>query len=560
MLVEWGESIYTPDFHIFDSFSKSKRYSDISYIFDKMLLFILLSTASAFHNDDIQGVTVIKDNFPTSQANVEFGTGYNTVNLQRTYNSAVQVQRGLKSGGYIECTYRIKLCKSREEFLTSFSGGVSASASYMGVEGSASVKFLTETKITSLDSVLVASVDAITDTEIATEAQYIAAAQNLLDNQEFDKFVETYGTHYLRKVILGGKMVLVMKFSSRSQEDKQELDTKLGVSTGTFGAEAEFSAKMQEIRESSSLEVSLYASGSDTEPPKPDVQACIQYAIDFAKSVLTYSTVREVEYAGVWTIPGTPDSFKRYLFPLQAKTDDIVGISVSMMNVHSRLTDMLAQQDSDLAYFTPGAWAKVKELKHQVQSLRTELQNEFKTSQVSEFPALIEHFHGQPDLISDQVNEIVARERELGESVVLRSSGTGKYLSTHVNGYPRLDGRAPVSVKFQDISGRTDVTIGGNNFAYIRSVRDPSKALCMGKNDWFVFWSVPNGQTSCMWRLAHATDVNKKNLQYGDRLILYNRYWPSYVMGVSDDRRWVACVADTLAGSRVHQWVVERAH
>jgi len=501
---------------------------------------------------------VIKDNFPTSQANVEFGTGYNTVNLQRTYNSAVQVNRGLQAGGYIECTYRIKLCKSREEFLTSFSGGISASASYMGVEGSASVKFLTETKITSLDSVLVASVDAITDTEIATEAQYIPVAQTLLDNKEFDKFVETYGTHYLRKVILGGKMVLVMKFSSRSQEDKQELDTKLGVSTGTFGAEAEFSAKMKEIRESSSLEVSLYASGSDTEPPKPDIEACIQYAIDFAKSVLTFSTVREVEYAGVWTIPGTPDSFKRYLFPLQAKTDEVVGISVQLLNVHSRLTDMLAQQDSDLAYFTPQAWAKVRELKDQVKSLRTSLQNQFKTSQVSEFSALIEEYYGQSQLISKQVDDLVAEERELGESVVLKSAGTNKYLSTHVDSYPRLDGRAPVSVRFEDISGRPEVTIGGNHYAYIRSVREPSRVLCMGKNDWFVFWGEV-GSSACQWRLAHSTDVNKKRLHYGDRLLLYNRYWPSHLMGVSEDRRWVACVADTEASNRAHQWVLERS-
>ena len=85
-------------------------------------------------------------------------------------------------------------------------------------------------------------------------------------------------------------------------------------------------------------------------PPQPDIQACIQYAINFAKSVLTYSTVREVEYAAVWTIPSIPDTFKRYLFPLQAKTDEIVGISVNLLDVYSRLTDMIAQQDFDLAF------------------------------------------------------------------------------------------------------------------------------------------------------------------------------------------------------------------
>ena len=527
-----------------------------------MLFFILFATVSAFHSDDVQGVTVIKDNFPTSQTSVEFGTGYNTVTLQRTYNSAVQVSRGLHSNkGYIECTYKIKLCKSREEFLTSFSGGISASATYMGVEGSASVKFLTDTRITSLDSVLVASVDAITDTDIATQARFTEEAQTLLDNEEFDKFVETYGTHYLRKIILGGKMVLVMKFSSRSQEKKQELDTKLEVSTGTFGGKAEFAMKMQEIRESSSLEVSLYASGSETEPPQPDIQACIQYAINFAKSVLTYSTVREVEYAALWTIPSIPDSFKRYLFPLQAKTDEIVGISVNLLDVYSRLTDMIAQQDFDLAFFTPGAWGEVRELQEHVESLRAELQSQFKTNHLSEFSALIETYYGQADLISKQVDEILAEEKALGDSIVLRSSGSGKYLSTSVDDYPRLDDRDPVGLRFEDISGRVEVTMGGNNYAYIRSVSDPSQVLCMMKNFWFVFWAAPemNG-SACQWRLAHSTKVNKNRLEYGDRVLLYNRYWPSYVMGASEDGRWVACIADTEASNREHQWVVERGH
>ena len=157
-----------------------------------LVLILAVATVECFHNDNIQGVTVIKDSFPTSQANVEFGTGYNTVNLERTYNTAVEVSRGVNRGGYIECTYRIKLCKSRDEFLNSFSGGISASASYMGVEGSTSVKFLTETKITSLDSVLVASVDAITDTEIATGATLTEEGGILLEQGKFEQFVEQY--------------------------------------------------------------------------------------------------------------------------------------------------------------------------------------------------------------------------------------------------------------------------------------------------------------------------------------------------------------------------------
>ena len=502
---------------------------------------------------------MIKDSFPTSQANVEFGTGYNTVNLERTYNTAVEVSRGVNRGGYIECTYRIKLCKSRDEFLNSFSGGISASASYMGVEGSTSVKFLTETKITSLDSILVASVDAITDTEIATGATLTEEGEILLEKGKFEQFVEQYGTHYLRKIILGGRMILVMKFSSTSVEKKKELDSKLGVSTGTFGSEAEFAAKMHEIRESSSLEVSLYASGSNTEPPKPDVESCIQYAIDFAKSVLDFPTVREVEYAAVWTIPGTPDSFKRYLFPLQAKTDEIVGISCNLLDVYSALSDMLAQRDNDLRFFGDEAWDKVTDLQNQVRSMRLDLQNSFKVSRVSEFGDLITRYGGQGDKIWAEAEELAKQERVLDGSFVLRSSGADKYISTEVNGYPRLDSRAPVALNFRDTSGG-EVQIGTSTSVLIQSVRS-SKILCMGKNNWYVFWDSASyaGDAKCQWRLAHSTDHNKVTLEYGDKVILYNRFWPNYLMGVSDDQRWLGCVADTQAGNYLHQWVLERS-
>ena len=527
----------------------------------RIFVFILFISASAINNDNIQGLIVVKDNFPAGQDDVEFGTGYNTVKLQRTNNSAVQVNKGLDlSGGYIEYTYKIELCKSREEFLTSFSDGISASASYMGVDGSASIKFLTEWKVTSLDSVLVAGVDVITDTETATQVQFSDTAQTMLDDEDYGMFVETYGTHYLRKIILGGKMVLIMKFSSRSQEEKEALDSKLGVSTGTFGAKAEFAAKMQGIRESSSLEVSLYVSGGDTEPPKPDVKACINYAIKFANSVLVHSTVREVEYAAVWTIPGISDSFKRYLFPLQGKTDKIVEMSISLLNIQFKLTDMLAQRGTDLAFFTPQAWDKVSELKDQTMFLRTKLQNDFKNSPVSDFPELIEDYHGTPKLISAQISEIFVQERMLDHDFVMRNSGSGKYLSTASNSYPRLNVRSPVSVQFEDTSGGKAVEFGGSNYAYVRSVRFPSKVLCMESNNWYVFWGTSHGDTKCQWRLVDATLTDKREVQYRDRILLHNRYWPNYLMGMSENRRWVACVDDTQAGSIENQWVLERSH
>ena len=300
-----------------------------------LLLSFLLAGSHAYEPDNIMGVVTISDYYPTNKK--EFGTGYNTVTLRRTYTNPVEVStEHFLGGGYISCEFEIKLCKSREEFFSSMSGGVSTSGSYMGVEGSASVKFLTETTITSLDSVLIASVEAVTNTEYAPATGYVADAQKLLDDELYERFIETYGTHYQRNIISGGKMMLIMKFTSNSRENKSELDSKLGLSTGVFGAEAEFAAAMKSVKESSSMSVKSWASGSNTEPPQPNVEACIQYAIDFAKSVLEYPAVKKLQYTALWTIPGTPQAFKQFIFGRQSDTDKVVRISVGLLNVDNR--------------------------------------------------------------------------------------------------------------------------------------------------------------------------------------------------------------------------------
>ena len=192
-------------------------------------LFYLVSiTIASQSHDNIQGQIKITDNYPTSIKEIDWGTGYNSVKLTRTYNEPVDVKMPVSAyKGFIELSYKIELCKTREEFQKFHSGGISVAASYMGVEGSADISFLTETTITSLDSVLVTSVIAITDTSRIDSAELKKEAKALLEQEQYERFVEMYGTHFLRKVLLGGKMVLVMTFSSRSTKEKNELDAKL---------------------------------------------------------------------------------------------------------------------------------------------------------------------------------------------------------------------------------------------------------------------------------------------------------------------------------------------
>ena len=549
---------------------------DTHYVTVKMIP--SLSHTNALHHDHIQGVIVIRNCFPTSQANVEFGSGYNTVKLQRTFNNAVEVDLNDTKGSIISCHYLMKLCQSKEEFHSSFSGGISTSAGYMGVEGSASSTVFSEMNITSLDSMLVISVDVTTTTEEVTNVRLKEEPAALLKEEKMFEFVEVYGTHYLGKIIKGGRMVLVMKFSSESVEKKEELDALLKLSAGAFGSEVDFKANMENIKEYSSFEVHLCTNGSTMEPPKPEIDACMEYAIGFKKSVAASPSVRELDYIALWTIPGAvPLSFYLYLVPLQAKTDQIVGISRCLQEVHSTITGMLEQRDSDLSFFTSSAWEKLTELSKQVESLRTDLQMKFKTTLISELSAIINEFSGKGDLIADEVDKIAAQERILGDSFILQSYGTGKYISTEVesylatcivsqrgNGYPRLDSRDPVALKFEVISDKETiksekVTLGAT--VLIRSMRN-SKILSMGMASKFVFWANPTlgSEKRCQWRLAHATNVGKVALEYGDRVVLYNRYWPNYIMGVSKDERWIKDIQARESDSSSHYWVLKRGN
>lgn len=46
-----------------------------------------------------------------------------------------------------------------------------------------------------------------------------------------------------------------------------------------------------QLREKSTMELTLYAQGSDLAPPKPDIQEGFDYAVNFATNILTNPAV-----------------------------------------------------------------------------------------------------------------------------------------------------------------------------------------------------------------------------------------------------------------------------
>ena len=94
--------------------------------------FILILSLLACSQADIQGRSSVYDNFPDNLSinEVPFGYGYNTINLKPVANKVVDIKKswddvGLGSAGFIESSFKIQLCETREELFEQFSGGLS---------------------------------------------------------------------------------------------------------------------------------------------------------------------------------------------------------------------------------------------------------------------------------------------------------------------------------------------------------------------------------------------------------------------------------------------------
>ena len=60
---------------------------------------------------------------------------------------------------------------------------------------------MSHTEVTSLDSVLVAIVDAVTDTDSCHGYKMRGEGVTMLQQGDVREFVEQYGTHYIRKKV-----------------------------------------------------------------------------------------------------------------------------------------------------------------------------------------------------------------------------------------------------------------------------------------------------------------------------------------------------------------------
>ena len=521
----------------------------------------------------IQGNVLLKDTYPVSALlDVNYGWGYSSITLKETFNKVVDVKmmQPAKATGYsngtIEAVYRIRLCKTSFEYNKYISSALSVSGTYMAVTVKPSIKVLTNVKVSKLDTILIAHVDITTDNRVSMNPILTAKAQEIMD-KSFIKFAQTYGTHYLKEVILGGKMILAMRFTSESVGAKKELEAKLGAYVGGFSQENEFSKQLAKLKENYSMEVSLLAQGGNVPPPEPHVGKGLEYAIKFAKSAMEISVVKEIHYTALWTIPGVPKEFKQAIFPLQATTEKILSVGKNLLKVDETIRNFQVLRYSDQGHFSSDAWKKLKDLQTAASKMYRDLERDFRVTVTSlnQIEALYSKYKNKGIALLDEIDQLVQAESILTntDQFTLLSIGSKVFVSRDSNSYPTLSASSPIPIKVQEEKSTSDRSIhfGLSYSYYLVSPDKPGHKLCMQSNNWYVFW-VPDATASetenknCLWSVVNSSTSKTTIVSYGDKVLIYNKGFSQYIIGVSQNKGWLEDIPASQGSNPDHHWFI----
>lgn len=125
---------------------------------------------------------------------------------------------------------------------------------------------------------------------------------------KYDRFFEHFGSHYVKRVWIGGKAVLFLTIAKSTGMTKEEIQAGLKASYGAIG-KGDVSARMDASREklSSSSECSVAGKGGD------EVLLAALSTLDEGKYNAWLKTIRdnpqtiEMEAAGIWTLVDDPN-------------------------------------------------------------------------------------------------------------------------------------------------------------------------------------------------------------------------------------------------------------
>ena len=177
------------------------------------------------------------------------------------------------------------------------------------------------------------------------------------------RFVELFGTHYLRKKIYGGKLILLLKIPCRNKAEKQKVDKKIKQVAGYIGRTEDFKRKISEMSKLGQYELELYTlGGKPYNGSMSDLKSVLDYVIKFSSTVYGHDGLRSLEFNALWNLPDVPRNFKQFVFSRQKETEKIMDIFSDLREVETEIEDISQQKNQELGWLSGEIEASVSQL------------------------------------------------------------------------------------------------------------------------------------------------------------------------------------------------------
>lgn len=511
---------------------------------------------------------VIIEPFPENADNIAWGAGFNTLHLQPTYNTAVSYG-GFRERWVNQVNIGAKLCKTGGEALSFLAGEFSTASAFVSSTTQTLQRFFDASQMTELDTLLVVKIDVYTTMKELTKASLNQHGRELLKNEDYRQFINFYGTHLLSRAYYGGYLYIAIEFMSKSKVLKQNLEKKLERFDGVYEDIRTLTADLKSLDESTATEINIMTVGAKESPPNPNLKGVIEFASKFVISFdhKTTKRVHHVEYHTMFYMLDATFGFRRYARTIQEQVDNVLEISAKFQDLRCYINSIFELHKNDYSYsfLTEAALDLIQQKKVIIENHHNTLQSKFMHVERDDLGKIVKDYKEILLKEKEVISKLLKNEKYFDTTMkfYLRSKGIHKYVSIDAGGYPRLTDTSPIRLMFTHYPKIEDYRAQFyDQYFLITSDTQPHYFLCMGKNNWYVFWELKliAHIDKCLWNFKPTTrSRGKPHISFSDAMLIYNKYWPDFVIGTTDDGQWLLTARKENAVKKErHHWIVEK--
>jgi hypothetical protein len=343
--------------------------------------------------------------------------------------------------------------RTSREVLEFLEAGASASGMLMEIEVSATANFVRSLNLSEHSVVLAckAYYDEY-DEVLETAPEQLAlhpAAKKILAEQGAADFIEDYGSYFVNRIMIGGRLQIVLQWnfasSSESEHFKASMEAKYG---DKAKGDAHFQHTLKQVftQEGGTLQVNKVGGGPDVpQPPLNPNDAYIQKLFDFIKRFP--AQIKEspapvgAKGMGVWKLQEIMDDrdLRSKIYELVNQTHAAVDELAGAIEAFQGQLSILTRVRPKLNPANPHEGQQVQSLAREIQANIHAIQRAWSESKFTSIPDLRELKHkGKitrlPELIAEEVTRLspIANRLLAGATVFVLFEG-GKWLAPPVD-------------------------------------------------------------------------------------------------------------------------------